>query len=484
MVYLFAGDSLVEGVYGEGYLERVFQVLAGNNPGYDARMINAGRSGDTVSALDARIGPLLRQYQPDWVILAVGANDVWWPWLTSHSLGWRILLAIRRLRMGQQATADLDQFAATYRSVIDRCHRAGARVLACTVGPIGEQISSPLNQRVARLNGVIKHVVADLQVPLADAWQAAVEDLATLPRTSGYISGEWLFTWLDRRRYATVGPEAMAARRGLHLTFDGVHLTAQGADLWARTIVAALARIEGSGTGASPVVPAQVELAHWRQGSLRVSCSPGWEPRARSLAGWLTQAYGSLGSMTRARPAAQLAVLNELHWRRSACPGVYPIPRALWDGEWGTVFLPSAYTEDFQRELLLPEVVASLRTWPPDLAQLGEPAKMTALADLLALEELARLFLQELRVAPADPGLVRLLAAYLVQAVLHDPGGEAGGLLGLWDEWSAVLVRAGKPAGRTRVQAASLYQKHGRDLVSSFTGGKPAAEMAFAARRA
>jgi hypothetical protein len=128
--------------------------------------------------------------------------------------------------------------------------------------------------------------------------------------------------------------------------------------------------------------------------------------------------------------------------------------------------------------------VASFTAWPPDLAQLGELAKVTALADLLALEEMARLFLLHLRVAPADPALARLLAAYLVQAVLHEPESEPGGLLGPWDEWSAALVRAGRPEGRTRAQAGKLYRKHGRDLVPSFTGGQSATEITALARQA
>jgi lysophospholipase L1-like esterase len=483
-VYLFAGDSLVEGIYGESYVERVFQALAAQDPQADPHVINAGRSGDTVSALEGRVDRLLEEYRPHWVILAVGTNDVWWPWLETHSLGWRIILALRRLRTGQRATPDLDQFAAGYRSLIDRCRRAGARVLACTVAPIGEEISVPLNQQVARLNGVIKHVAAAHQVPLADVWQAAVEQLAGLPRRSGYYAGEWLFAWLDRKRYAAAGPEAMAGRRGLHLTFDGVHLTARGADLWAQTIVAALARAQDAGPISSPIVPAHVELAHWSQGPLQVSASPGWEGRARRLAAWLAGAYESLAALTGARPPVQVALLNELHWRKSTCPAAYPAPRALWDGEEGTLFVPSAYDDGFRRELGLPQVVSRSAAWPTALAQLGEPAKVTALADLLALEELARLFLHDMRVAPADPALVRLLAAYLVQVVLHEPEGEAFGLLDLWDDWSASLAQEGRADGNARVQAARLYSERGRDLVPSFSGGRAANEVAALTLRA
>jgi len=95
---------------------------------------------------------------------------------------------------------------------------------------------------MARLNGVIKRVASDGGVPVADVWQAFVDELAPLPQPSAYVVGELLFTVLDRQRLATSSPDEISRRRRLHLTFDGLHLNSRGADLWASTILATLAQ--------------------------------------------------------------------------------------------------------------------------------------------------------------------------------------------------------------------------------------------------
>lgn len=246
-VYLFVGDSLTEGRYGENWVERVAGVLQGASPGA-AEVVNAGRGCETVQSLQDRFGGLLDRYQPDWVILAVGANDVWLPWLSDHSLGWKLWFTYRGLRWGQRPTVDLDRFAAAYRALIDEARAvAGAGVIACTASPLGERISSPVNRRLARLNGVIKHVAVDRCVPVADAWQTFVEQLAPLPDPSGYVAGEWLFAWLDHSRLRSTPPDEVSQRRKLHFTFDGIHLNSRGADLWAGTVLRTLARVQTGG---------------------------------------------------------------------------------------------------------------------------------------------------------------------------------------------------------------------------------------------
>jgi lysophospholipase L1-like esterase len=146
----------------------------------------------------------------------------------------------RRIRLGQGATTDLDRFAALYRALIDKVRQADAQVLVCTTSPMGERIASPLNQQLARLNGVIKRVAADQAAPVADVWSAFVAELAPLEKPSNYTFGEWLFTWLDARRLRVVTPDEIARRRRLLLTFDGAHLNSRGADLYAATVAQAL----------------------------------------------------------------------------------------------------------------------------------------------------------------------------------------------------------------------------------------------------
>jgi len=289
-IHLLAGDSLTEGVYGESYVERVAKALYTGQHGLKGEVVNAGREGDTAKSLLRRIDRSLRRHQPHWLILAIGGNDVWYPWLSSHSIGWWLWLQYRRVRSGQSPATDLDQFATTYRALIDRARQVRAKVLACTVSPLGERLSSPVNGRVARLNGVIKHVAADCQVPVADVWQAFVNELAPLPSHSGYLSAEWLFAWSDRRRMQKQHPDEVAERRRLHLTFDGIHLNSRGADLWAETVLEALAQIEGASGVSLANLGRQWHFPCFEQGPLEVCYTSGWESRARDLARLLGEA--------------------------------------------------------------------------------------------------------------------------------------------------------------------------------------------------
>ncbi len=473
-LYLFVGDSLTEGGYGESYVERIATALRQGRYGLAGEVVNAGRGGDTVASLVRRIDKPLRRYRPQWLILAIGSNDVWYPWLSSHSAGWWIWLRYRNLRFGQTPTADLDQFAAAYRVLIDKARQLGTRVLPCTISPLGERLSSPVNSRAARLNGVIKHVATECDVPVADVWQSFVDQLAVQPSQSGYLAGEWLFAWLDRRRQQKMDPDEAAQRRRLHLTFDGIHLNSRGADLWAETVLKALAQAGDTADVALPELARKWDLPCFEEGSLQVCCTPGWEARAHDVAQLLADAHQLLVSRTGAQPIVHLAVLNRIHWQQSTCPRAYPEPAARWDGKSGTVFVPETYDDRFLRAMHLPEAVAARELWPADLAHLGEPARATALADLLAMQELASLFLQELRVAPADPALNRLLTAYLAQVVMHAAeGGAVGSLLPVWNAWGEALARAGREEGRVRLQAMALFQEHGEGLVASFTGRSP-----------
>ncbi len=467
-VYLFAGDGLTEGSYGESYVDRVARALYHGQSGLEGEVVNAGRGNDTVKSLLRRVDRPLHRYLPDWVILAVGGNDVWFPWLSARSVGWWFWLRYRGIRWGQKPTTDLDQFAAAYRDLIDRVRQVNARVLVCTTPPIGEQLSSPLNRRLARLNGIIKHVAAACQVPVADVWQAFVEEFAILSRPSGYIPGEWLFTWIDRRRLRSTSLEEISRRRRLHLTFDGLHLNSRGADLWADTVVNALALAQGT-TGTPPEGPAQqLGLLCFQHGSLQVCCTSGWEARARDLAGLLAGTYGRLASLTGVCPAVHLAVLNQVHWDQMAASLPYPEPVARWDGQSGVVFVPEAYGDRFLRHVRLPQAVAAVTSWPPALAEVGQPARATALADLLAIQELSRLFLHELQVVASNPALNDLLAAYLAQVAIHTPEGEgAAEMAALWDIWGEVLARAGAEEGRIRLLAKALFEAHGDDLVAA-----------------
>lgn len=466
--YLFAGDSLTEGTYGESYVERVAQALEQMRVGRKVQVINAGRGGDTIRSLLDRIDEPLLRYRPQWVILAIGINDVWLPWLSSHSLGWRLWFSYRQRAVGQTPTTDLDQFAAAYRALIDKARTiARARVVACTVSPLGEQLASAANRQLARVNGVIKHVAADCGVPVADVWQAFVEELARLPDPSGYVPGEWLFALMERRRVRAIPPDELSRRRRLYLTCDGIHLNSRGADLWAETILATLFSLQGIESPPLAGVPPSLTLIWVDEGPLQVWCAPGWEGRARALTPLLLDTYHQLASLTGTQPPARAVVLDSVHWPHGVGSSSYPMPCARWDGTWGTLWVPAIYPAPLLRDLSIPEVLATWTHWPRTLAGL-EPARASALADLLIVRELARLFLQQLRISPTDPELTLLLATYLTQVVLRRRRGEgAAEMAAAWEAWGEVLAKSGTEEGEIRRQAGVLYQIHGEELVAS-----------------
>jgi lysophospholipase L1-like esterase len=243
-VFLFAGDSVTEGSLGESYVGRLAGMLEHGWAGHAGLVVNAGCTGETVRSLLQRIDGLLREHRPRWLILAVGTNDVWLPWRSRHSFDGWILLHYRRFRFDQRPTADLNEFTATYRALIDRAWQVDVQVLACTPSPLGEQLASPLNCQLARLNGAIRQVAAERGLPLADVWQAFVESLAVVSEPSRCIRAG-LAAQIDRHLLRTNSPDQLAMRRRLHLTFDGRHLNSRGADLWAHTILAALLQAEG-----------------------------------------------------------------------------------------------------------------------------------------------------------------------------------------------------------------------------------------------
>jgi hypothetical protein len=114
-LFLFAGDDRAGELHGESYVERLRAVLFQGWGGLAGEVVHAGHSGETVRSLLARIDTPLRKYRPHRVILSVGANDVWLPWLCAWGPLWRIRSLVRRIQYGQAPTRDLDGFAAAYR---------------------------------------------------------------------------------------------------------------------------------------------------------------------------------------------------------------------------------------------------------------------------------------------------------------------------------------------------------------------------------
>ncbi len=85
---LFTGDSITdcgrprpftawETGLGNGYVSQVAALLAAHQPDARLRIVNTGVSGNRVTDLAARWEEDVLSFQPDWVSVMIGINDVW-----------------------------------------------------------------------------------------------------------------------------------------------------------------------------------------------------------------------------------------------------------------------------------------------------------------------------------------------------------------------------------------------------------------------
>ncbi len=133
----FLGDSLTSGHRrreDEAYPALVGQTLRAK--GRPLRVVNAGKSGDTVHQGLVRLPALLR-LSPDVVVVALGTND-----------------ALRGLSLSS-AAQDLDR-------IVSDCQERGARVLLVGVRPPGALAP----ERARALDEVFAHVASSRGVPL------------------------------------------------------------------------------------------------------------------------------------------------------------------------------------------------------------------------------------------------------------------------------------------------------------------------------
>jgi lysophospholipase L1-like esterase len=144
--------------------------------------------------------------------------------------------------MRQPRARDHVEFAEIYNRAIGLL-RANARcVLAVSPLFIGEDLANPWNRELDRLGGLIKTLVrplsgvgyVDLRACLSRRLPPSTQASSFLPRSVTAIVCEALLL----RTSAQV--DRVAARRGLHLTLDGVHLNSTGAEAVAEALRRAL----------------------------------------------------------------------------------------------------------------------------------------------------------------------------------------------------------------------------------------------------
>lgn len=115
---VFAGDSITDcgrradhKPYGSGYVSQVVQLIHARNPERKIRFHNAGISGNTVVQLRDRWQDDVLRFEPDWITVKIGINDL-------H----------RTLHNTPDSTPP-DLFETAYRDILSSARETGAKLL-------------------------------------------------------------------------------------------------------------------------------------------------------------------------------------------------------------------------------------------------------------------------------------------------------------------------------------------------------------------
>lgn len=201
----FMGDSITQ--FGAatpgGYVHLVESGLAAN--GIDIKIIPAGISGNKSDQMLARLDGQVLKRKPAWMTLSCGVNDVW------HGAN----------------GIPLDAYKKNITEIVDRCEKAGVKVMILTSTQIGLPVTNPNNVKLADYNAFLHALAAERKLPLAD------------------LNADML-----------AEQEAFKAAGNKHsLTVDGVHMNTYGNIMMARGVLKAF------GLDAAQLVTAE---KHWQ----------------------------------------------------------------------------------------------------------------------------------------------------------------------------------------------------------------------------
>lgn len=186
----FLGDSITQQGWSNpyGYLHLVNTAL--KTKGVNIKIVPAGISGHKSTNMNARMEASVVKHKPVWMTLSCGVNDVW------H---------------GARGVA-LDQYKKEITSILDKADKAGIKVMILTATMIGEDATSPNNQKLIPYNEFLRetakargYLLADLN---ADMQKIIADVRAKNPKHRGNV-----------------------------LTSDGVHMAAGGNEMMARGIL-------------------------------------------------------------------------------------------------------------------------------------------------------------------------------------------------------------------------------------------------------
>lgn len=201
----FLGDSITAAGWSSpsGYVKLVIAGLKAN--GVEAEAVPAGISGHKSDQMLARLEKDVLSKKPQWMTLSCGVNDAW-----HGAKGVPLDEAMAANGTFDGNVAQRGTYKKNITEIIDKASAAGVKPVILTATVIKEELDGELNKKVAPYNEFLRSLAKEKNVPLADLnalFHVAIK-AANKPGTNV-------------------------------LTYDGVHMNAEGDQLMATGVLQA-----------------------------------------------------------------------------------------------------------------------------------------------------------------------------------------------------------------------------------------------------
>ena len=215
------GASMVRGQVSYNFVNLLDQRMA--EDGF--QFINAGVAGDQAYNVLMRLDSVI-DYQPDFVIILVGTNDV------TATLG-STLARISRLtrRFPQPPSAEFYKYN-MLRIINTLKERTSAKIALVSLPVLGEDLESMPNHLIKDYNAMLKDIADEEQVSYLAVYELQEEYLREVQHDSGrpYESGGMLSIKALARHYLLRQSfDEISRKHHFVLLTDGIHMNSRGA---------------------------------------------------------------------------------------------------------------------------------------------------------------------------------------------------------------------------------------------------------------
>lgn len=215
------GASMVRGQVSYNFVNLLDQRMA--EDGF--QFINAGVAGDQAYNVLMRLDSVI-DYQPDFVIILVGTNDV------TATLG-STLARISRLtrRFPQPPSAEFYKYN-MLRIINTLKERTSAKIALVSLPVLGEGLESMPNHLIKDYNAMLKDIADEEQVSYLAVYELQEEYLGKVQHDSGrpYESGGMLSIKALARHYLLRQSfDEISRKHHFVLLTDGIHMNSRGA---------------------------------------------------------------------------------------------------------------------------------------------------------------------------------------------------------------------------------------------------------------